>query len=71
MISRSLLGPVVVITTSIGAVTGVGIWFITGALAPEGIGSLIHLFFWPWFIEWGAFTTEVVLLLIDRPAPCV
>ena len=63
-ISRSLLGPVVVITTSIGAVTGVGIWFITGALAPEGIGSLIHLFFWPWFIEWGAFTTEVVLLLI-------
>ena len=32
-ISRSLLGPVVVITTSIGAVTGVGIWFITGALA--------------------------------------
>ena len=63
-ISRGLLGPVVVITTSIGAVTGVGIWFITGALAPEGIGSLIHLFFWPWFIEWGAFTTEVVLLLI-------
>lgn len=63
-ISRSLLGPVVVITTSIGAVTGVGIWFITGALAPEGIGSLIHLFFWPWFIEWGAFTSEVALLLI-------
>lgn len=63
-ISRGLLGPVVVVTTSIGAVTGVGIWFITGALAPEGIGSLIHLFFWPWFIEWGAFTTEVALLLV-------
>jgi len=61
---RSLLGPTVVITTSVGAVTGVGIWFITGALAPEGIGSLIHLFFWPWFIEWGAFTAEVVFLLI-------
>jgi cytochrome bd-type quinol oxidase subunit 1 len=42
----------------------VGIWFITGILAPEGIGSLIHLFFWPWFIEWWAFTTEVVLLLV-------
>lgn len=71
---RTLLGPVVVIITSVGAVTGVGIWFITGALASEGIGSLIHLFFWPWFIEWGAFTLEVVLLLIyyflwDRLAP--
>jgi mono/diheme cytochrome c family protein len=55
---------VVIVTTSVGAVTGVGIWFITGILAPEGIGSLIHLFFWPWFIEWWAFTTEVVLLLI-------
>lgn len=63
-ITLSLLSPLVVVITSIGAVTGVGIWFITGALAPEGIGSLIHLFFWPWFIEWGAFTLEVVLLLI-------
>jgi mono/diheme cytochrome c family protein len=62
--ARSLLKPVVIITTSVGAVTGVGIWFITGILAPEGIGSLIHLFFWPWFIEWWAFTTEVVFLLI-------
>jgi len=63
-IARKLLGTAVVITTSVGAVTGVGIWFITGALAPEGIGSLIHLFFWPWFIEWMAFTSEVALLLI-------
>ncbi len=61
--ARGLLMPVVVITTSVGAVTGVGIWFITGALAPSGIGSLIHLFFWPWFIEWGAFTTEVIILI--------
>jgi mono/diheme cytochrome c family protein len=63
-LGRRLLGPTVVVTTSIGAVTGVGIWFITGTLAPEGIGSLIHLFFWPWFIEWGAFTAEVILLLV-------
>ncbi len=63
-ISRDLLPHVVVIVTSVGALTGVGIWFITGALAPEGIGSLIHLFFWPWFIEWGAFTAEVILLLL-------
>jgi mono/diheme cytochrome c family protein len=63
-LGRSLLGPLIVTTTSVGAVTGVGIWFITGGIAPGGIGSLIHLFFWPWFIEWGAFTAEVVLLLI-------
>ncbi|WP_027178012.1 c-type cytochrome [Maridesulfovibrio bastinii] len=63
-IAHSLLLPIVIITTSVGAVTGVGIWFITGALAPGGIGSLIHLFFWPWFIEWLAFTTEVIILLI-------
>ncbi|MDR0239656.1 MAG: c-type cytochrome [Deltaproteobacteria bacterium] len=61
--ARTLLNPVVVVVTSIGAITGVGIWVITGALAPEGIGSLIHLFFWPWFIEWGAFTGEVIFLL--------
>ncbi len=62
--ARSLLGTVVVITTSVGAVTGVGIWFITGILSPAGIGSLIHLFFWPWFIEWIAFTVEVIFLLL-------
>lgn len=62
--ARAMLKPVVIVTTSVGAITGVGIWFITGTLAPGGIGSLIHLFFWPWFIEWGAFTTEVVFLLI-------
>ena len=62
-IARKLLGPLVVVTTSIGAVTGVGIWILTGSLAPEGIGALIHLFFWPWFIEWFAFTAEVILLL--------
>ena len=62
-IARQVLGPLVVVTTSVGAVTGVGIWILTGSLAPEGIGALIHLFFWPWFIEWFAFTAEVILLL--------
>ena len=62
-IARRLQGPLVVVTTSVGAVTGVGIWVLTGSLAPEGIGALIHLFFWPWFIEWFAFTAEVILLL--------
>lgn len=62
--AKSLLVPALIATTSVGAVTGVGIWFITGILAPGGIGSLIHLFFWPWFIEWWAFTIEVILILI-------
>ena len=62
-IARRLLGPLVVVTTSVGAVTGVGIWILTGSLAPEGIGALIHLFFWPWFIEWFAFTAEVLSLI--------
>ncbi|WP_028580777.1 cytochrome ubiquinol oxidase subunit I [Desulfogranum japonicum] len=61
--AQGLLMPVVVVTTSVGAVTGVGIWFITGVLAPNGIGSLIHLFFWPWFIEWCVFIIEVIILL--------
>lgn len=62
--SKALLKPIVITTTSVGAMTGVGIWFITAALAPEGIGSLIHLFFWPWFIEWIAFTTEVIIIIV-------
>lgn len=63
-LGHRLLIITVIIITAVGAVTGVGIWFITGGLAPEGIGSLIHLFFWPWFIEWGVFTAEVVFLLV-------
>ena len=50
-------------TTSFGAMTGVGIWFSTSLVNPTAIGSLIRVFFWAWFIEWGAFVTEVVLIL--------
>jgi mono/diheme cytochrome c family protein len=62
--SRDLLKPTVIVITAVGAVTGVGIWFFTSGLAPRGIGSLLRIFFWPWFIEWMAFTSEVILLLI-------
>jgi mono/diheme cytochrome c family protein len=54
----------VVIVTGIGAVTGVGIWFTTTALVPTGIGSMLRLFFWPWFAEWLIFVLEVAALLI-------
>lgn len=50
-------------TTSLGAMTGVGIWFSTSLVNPTAIGSLIRVFFWAWFVEWGAFVTEVVLIL--------
>jgi mono/diheme cytochrome c family protein len=62
--ARDFLGLIVIITTSVGAMTGVGIWLITSALAPRGIGSLLRVFFWPWFIEWGVFTAEVIIVLI-------
>jgi cytochrome bd-type quinol oxidase subunit 1 len=62
--SRGLLKAVILIVTGVGATTGVGIWFTTSALSPRGIGSLIRVFFWPWFLEWLFFVAEVVLLLI-------
>lgn len=55
---------VLIITTTIGAITGVGIWFSTTVIQPDSIGSLLRIFFWAWFVEWIVFITEVVLLLI-------
>lgn len=54
----------IIIITSLGSVSGVGIWLITSALAPRGIGSLLRVFFWPWLIEWGIFVVEVILIMI-------
>jgi mono/diheme cytochrome c family protein len=62
--SKALLKPTIIIITGVGAVTGVGIWFITSALAPRGIGSMLRIFFWPWIIEWAVFTLEVIVILI-------
>ena len=53
-----------IITTSVGALTGVGIWLSTALIAPFGIGSLLRVFFWAWFIEWLVFISEVVLVVI-------
>jgi mono/diheme cytochrome c family protein len=59
-----LLKAAVIVITGIGAVTGVGIWFTTSALSPRGIGSMLRVFFWPWFIEWIIFTLEVIVIII-------
>lgn len=53
-----------IITTTIGAMSGVGIWFSVALVSPSSIGSLIRVFYWAWFIEWIVFVTEVVLILI-------
>lgn len=53
-----------VVTTTMGALTGVGIWFSAGLVNPVAIGSLLRVFFWTWFTEWMVFVTEVVLILI-------
>jgi len=53
-----------IITTTVGAMTGVGIWFSVALVSPNSIGSLIRVFYWAWFIEWLVFVTEVVLILI-------
>ncbi|MEL1244023.1 cytochrome c [Flavobacterium sp. DGU11] len=53
-----------IITTTIGAMTGVGIWFSASLISPTSIGSLIRVFYWAWFTEWIVFVTEVVLIMI-------
>ena len=63
-LARGAIKPTVIVITGIGAVTGVGIWFITAGLVPQAIGSLLRIFFWPWFIEWLVFFAEVVVVLV-------
>lgn len=53
-----------IITTTLGAMTGVGIWFSVALVSPTSIGSLIRVFYWAWFIEWLVFVTEVILIMI-------
>jgi len=53
-----------VITTSVGALTGVGIWFSAALISPAAIGSLIRVFFFAWFVEWIVFMLEVIFIMI-------
>lgn len=53
-----------IVTTSLGALTGVGIWLTAALIAPFGIGALLRIFFWAWFFEWLVFITEVGLVLV-------
>ncbi|MBN2411760.1 c-type cytochrome [candidate division KSB1 bacterium] len=53
-----------IITTSLGALTGVGIWFTTALVNPDAIGSLLRVFFWAWFSEWIVFVIEVCMIMV-------
>lgn len=63
-VAKNISKWVLIITTTVGALTGVGIWFSTTVIQPDSIGSLLRIFFWAWFTEWIVFITEVVLLII-------
>jgi len=43
----------------LGAITGVGIWFVIGLLNPAATEALIHNFVWAWATEWTFFVVEV------------
>ena len=53
-----------IVTTTLGALTGVGIWFSTALVSPDSIGSLIRVFYFAWFLEWFVFAAEVILIVI-------
>lgn len=53
-----------IISTSVGALTGIGMWIHANIISPNAIGGLIRVFFWKWFTEWIVFNFEVILLLV-------
>ncbi len=62
-LARRVLLVCFILTTSVGALSGVGIWVSTSLVNPAAIGSLIRVFFWAWFFEWLVFVAEVVLIM--------
>ncbi len=63
-LARKMMFVGFVITTSIGALTGVGIWFSASLVNPDAIGSLIRVFYGAWFSEWIIFVFEVIFIMI-------
>jgi mono/diheme cytochrome c family protein len=54
----------VLYTVVLGALTGVGIWFIIGLLNPAATEVLIHNFVWGWAIEWTFFVVEITAAIL-------
>jgi hypothetical protein len=63
-VAEKMMKVAFIITTTVGAMTGVGIWFSAALVSPASIGSLIRVFYWAWFTEWTIFVTEVVLIMV-------
>lgn len=63
-LAKNMAKWVLIITTTMGAMTGVGIWFSTTVIQPDSISSLLRIFFWAWVAEWVVFITEVVLIIV-------
>lgn len=62
-LARKMMFVGFVITTSVGALTGVGIWFSASLTNPAAIGSLIRVFYSAWLSEWVVFMLEVVFIM--------
>jgi mono/diheme cytochrome c family protein/cytochrome bd-type quinol oxidase subunit 1 len=52
------------LTLVAGALTGVGIWFVIGLLAPVATEALIHNYVWGWATEWTFFLVEIAAALL-------
>jgi len=49
----------VLISFVVGAVTGVGMWFVSIQVSPRTIGMMVEEFHWIWAIEWTFFSLEI------------
>ena len=54
----------VLVTVVFGAISGVGIWFTIGLIAPSATSNLIHIYVWGWAIEWVFFFLEITAALL-------
>jgi cytochrome bd-type quinol oxidase subunit 1 len=61
---RRLSHFLVLVSTVLGALTGVGIWFTIGLVHPAATSLLIHTFVWGWAIEWAFFIVEIAAALL-------
>jgi len=62
--ARRLSVFLVLVSTVLGALTGVGIWFTIGLVQPAATSLLIRTFVWAWAIEWVFFLVEIAAALL-------
>lgn len=57
---NSFFRVLVLISFVIGALTGVGMWFMTIQISPRTIGIMVDQFHWLWATEWTFFCLEIL-----------